>query len=207
MKARDIKIGEFYLVEFNPKRIWYDANGCEKKSGQPSFKPKKGYKFGGWQDGVDHLKDKIVRCTKVHRHWVGPLEKRRIMIRTEYNVYDVNNSYIGTCFIPEHSCLTRIAAPTSMKNKNSNPSVSRKTQATSLRAKIATKTDEYAKLIEQVVSLYEEIHALTQKAETFERFETDEEELAHTFSEIIKTGGDEHAILKILKDRTETNKL
>lgn len=66
---------------------------------------------------------------------------------------------------------------------------------------------EHKRALEVLEPLSKKISEIADRIGKLRMYETDEEELAATFSQIIKTGGDEKAILEILKARPTTDKL
>jgi len=83
----------------------------------------------------------------------------------------------------------------------------RKEKAELLRAGIERHKSEIVKLEKTVSTLWKRITSEERQANMFEKYDTDEEALAATFSRIIQTGGSETEILEILKEFGMTNKL
>lgn len=83
----------------------------------------------------------------------------------------------------------------------------RKAKAASLRRAIATRHAEVTELRSKAILLEAEIPALDRKASMLEKYETDEEALAATLSEIMRSNGDPAQILAILQEYGATNKL
>jgi hypothetical protein len=89
----------------------------------------------------------------------------------------------------------------------SGEGVTRKEKAEILRAAIEGHKSEIVKLEETVSTLKKRIASEERQANMFEKYDTDEEALAATFSKIIQTGGSEAEILEILKEFGVTDKL
>ena len=86
-------------------------------------------------------------------------------------------------------------------------SKTRAERAEIIRSQIKSKNSNISDMELKINSLREEVLKLDRQATMLEKFSSDEEALAATFSEIMKTNGDQNEILKILKEFGVTNKL